>query len=115
MRIFPDPAVSVFRAIVALAGVALALSPGALPAQDYEAPLTPDGNPDLNGIWQALGTAHWNIEGHSAESGPVVEMGAIGAIPGGLGIVAGSEIPTRTGRSRRGTRTERTSSSWTRW
>ena len=93
MRIFPDPAVSVFRAIVALAGVALALSPGALPAQDYKAPLTPDGNPNLNGIWQALGTAHWNIEGHSAESGPVVEMGAIGAIPGGLGIVAGSEIP----------------------
>lgn len=62
-------------------------------AQEYQAPLTPDGNPNLNGIWQAVGTAHWNIEGHSAQSGPVVELGALGAIPGGLGIVAGGEIP----------------------
>ena len=62
-------------------------------AADYKAPRTPDGNPDLNGIWQALGSAHWNIEGHSAEMGPVVKMGALGAIPGGLGIVEGGEIP----------------------
>ena len=62
-------------------------------AADYKAPPTPDGNPDLNGIWQALGSAHWNIEGHSAEMGPVVKMGALGAIPGGLGIVEGGEIP----------------------
>ncbi len=71
----------------------LVAAPISMLAQDYEAPLTPDGNPNLNGIWQALGSAHWNLEGHSAESGPVVEMGAIGAIPGGLGIVEGGEIP----------------------
>ncbi len=70
-----------------------ALLPAVALSQQYEVPLTPDGNPDLNGIWQALGTAHWNLEGHSAEAGPVVEMGAIGAIPGGLGIVEGGEIP----------------------
>ena len=73
----------------------LALTAGASWAQEYEAALTPDGNPSLNGIWQALGTAHWNIEGHSAESGPVVEMGALGAIPGGLAIVEGGKIPYR--------------------
>lgn len=78
-----------------LAGLAavLALLPALCLAQAYEASLTPDGNPDLNGIWQALGTAHWNVEGHSAAAGPVVEMGALGAIPGGLGIVVGGEIP----------------------
>ncbi len=62
-------------------------------AADYKAPRTPDGNPDLNGIWQALGSAHWNIEGHSAEMGSIVKMGALGAVPGGLGIVEGGEIP----------------------
>ena len=77
----------------ALLALTLVLLPTAGLAQGYEAPLTPDGNPNLNGIWQALGTAHWNVEGHSAESGPVVEMGAVGAIPGGLGIVEGGEIP----------------------
>lgn len=78
-----------------LAGLAavLALLPALCLAQAYEAALTPDGNPDLNGIWQALGTAHWNVEGHSAAAGPVVELGALGAIPGGLGIVVGGEIP----------------------
>ena len=51
------------------------------------------GNPDFNGIWQALGTAHWNLETHSAAAGPIVAMGALGAIPGGLGVVVGGEIP----------------------
>lgn len=29
-----------------------------------------DGHPDLNGIWQALGTANWNLEDHPAGPGP---------------------------------------------
>ena len=62
-------------------------------AQDGRAERTPDGNPNLNGIWQAVGTAHWNLEGHAAEAGPVVNMGALGAIPAGLGVVEGGEIP----------------------
>jgi hypothetical protein len=59
----------------------------------YRAPRTPDGKPDLNGIWQALGTAHWDLEGHAARPGPLVAMGALGAIPAGLGVVEGGEIP----------------------
>lgn len=51
------------------------------------------GKPDLNGIWQALGTAHWDIEAHAARMGPVVKMGALGAVPAGLGVVEGGEIP----------------------
>ena len=57
------------------------------------APRTPDGNPDLNGIWQAIGSAHWDIEGHIARMGPVAELGALGAIPAGLGVVESGKIP----------------------
>ena len=28
------------------------------------------GKPNLNGIWQALNTANWNLEAHSAEKIP---------------------------------------------
>ena len=65
---------------------------GVATAQDKIA-RTPDGKPDLNGIWQAMGSAHWNLEPHNAEAGPVVAMGALGAIPGGLGVVEGGRIP----------------------
>ncbi|MDG2277015.1 MAG: hypothetical protein P8L31_03590 [Pseudomonadales bacterium] len=51
------------------------------------------GNPDLNGIWQALGTAHYDVEPHAARMGAVVAMGATGAIPAGLGVVVGGSIP----------------------
>ncbi|MDA1094377.1 MAG: hypothetical protein O3A25_14055 [Acidobacteria bacterium] len=61
--------------------------------QGYRAPRTADGKPDLNGIWQAVSSAHFDIEPHAARFGPVVEMAAHGALPGGLGIVEGGEIP----------------------
>ncbi len=74
---------------------ALLLPAAAASAQDtdYRAPRTHDDRPDLNGIWQALGTAHRDIEPHAARQGPVVEMAALGAIPGGLGVVEGGRIP----------------------
>jgi len=53
----------------------------------------PDGKPDLNGIWQALNTANWDLEEHAARTGLVVALGAIGAEPGGPGVVEGGEIP----------------------
>ncbi len=71
--------------------VAVILAAGQAPA--YKAPRTPDGKPNLNGIWQALNTANWNIEGGAAQPGPVVALGAVGAVPGGLGVVEGGEIP----------------------
>jgi hypothetical protein len=52
-----------------------------------------DGKPDLNGIWQALGTAHWNLQDHQARTGPVLELGAVMAIPAGVSVVEGNEIP----------------------
>ena len=62
-------------------------------AQNYRAPRTADNRPDLNGIWQAVGSAHYDIEGHAADFSPSLEMGALGGVPGGLGVVVGGEIP----------------------
>jgi hypothetical protein len=75
--------------LVVLAG---GLSLAASQAPAYRAPRTAEGTPNFNGIWQAANNAHWDIEAHSAAPGPVQELGAAGAIPGGLGVVDG-EIP----------------------
>jgi hypothetical protein len=74
-----------------LAACALAFT-GLAGAQEKLA-RTPDGKPDLNGIWQTMGSAHWNLEPHNAAAGPITAMGALGAIPGGLGVVEGGRIP----------------------
>jgi hypothetical protein len=44
----------------------------------YKAPQTWDNQPDLQGIWQALGPGYLNVEPHSATTG----------VPAGLGIVS---------------------------
>jgi len=62
-------------------------------AQTYRAPRTPDGKPSLNGIWQALNEANWDIEGHAAAPGRVIALGAADAVPPGLGVVEGGPLP----------------------
>jgi hypothetical protein len=65
-------------------------------AQERERPGRIAGKPNLNGIWQAMNTAHWNLEGHSAEQlEEFRELGAIAAIPAGQSVVAGGTIPYR--------------------
>ena len=78
-------------ATAVVAFVALFLT--AASAQNYRAPRTHDNRPDLNGIWQAVGSAHFDIEGHAADFSPSLEMGALGAVPAGLGVVVGGELP----------------------
>jgi hypothetical protein len=56
-------------------------------------PRMPGGKPNFTGLWEALGTAYWDIQDHSAHAGPLFQMGATGAEPAGQGIVEGGEIP----------------------
>jgi hypothetical protein len=62
-------------------------------ATEYRAPRTGDGRPDLNGIWQALDGPNWNVEAHAADFGTAPQLGAINAVPPGIGIVEGGPIP----------------------
>lgn len=66
-----------------------------VPAQTkaYKAPRDSYGHPNLNGIWQAMNAANWDIQGHNSGPGTVPIMGALGAEPPGIGIVEGDEIP----------------------
>jgi len=104
-----------FQSVLAGVGVAaatallgLAVTPvQGQQAQTYRAPRTPDGRPDLNGIWQALNEANYDIQMHMARPGmalrpgpygpvpakEVVALGAVGAVPPGVGVVEGNEIP----------------------
>ena len=81
---------------------------GVAKADDYKAPRGPDGiHPDLNGVWQAMVSANYDIEMHTAKHsmqlregpyGPLpaiktLYLGAVGAVPPGLGIVVGGKVP----------------------
>ena len=93
---------------VLLAGAVLAIA-GPLCGQNsaYRAPRAEGGKPDLNGVWQVLNEANYDLEGHSARPamalrpgpyGPVpaaqvLALGAVGAVPPSLGVVEGGEIP----------------------
>src|SRR2546428_7918733 len=84
----------------------------------YRASRTADGRPDLNGIWQAVNTANYDIQTHPARPAlaliaappragirglvratpadlaapPVRALGAVGGVPAGDGVVDGDEI-----------------------
>ncbi len=66
------------------------------------------GKPDFDGIWEANNTANWDLQTHAARpmvaqpgltpnsvvlAAPVVALGSLGWVPGGLGVVEGDEIP----------------------
>lgn len=46
-------------------------------------PRTPDGHPDLSGIWQVMNTAEWDIQDHQARPDA----------PAGQGVVEGDTLP----------------------
>jgi hypothetical protein len=71
----------------------LSATPVARAAEPYKAPRTAEGKADLNGVWQAVNTANWDLQEHAARTGLVVALGAVGAEPGGLGVVEGDDIP----------------------
>ncbi len=63
-------------------------------AQELERPDTIGDRPNLNGIWQAMNSANWNLEAHPAQAlDDFWAMGAIAAIPAGKSVVQGGTIP----------------------
>src|SRR5688572_7374811 len=44
---------------------------------------SPDGKPDLSGVWRVMNTAAWDLQDHSAQKG----------VPAGQGVVEGNDIP----------------------
>jgi hypothetical protein len=71
--------------------LAMTTSGGQTPAS--KAPRPASKQPNLNGTWQALNEANWNVEAHPAGPPALNSLGAIGASPPGLGVVEGGEIP----------------------
>ena len=67
-------------------------APAAAPAQGRgNAPARPAriaGRPNLNGIYQAINTANWNLEDHSAAATSFWQLGALFAIPAGQSVIA---------------------------
>ena len=99
--------ISTAAAVLAGIGV-LAAGPATAQSADFEPPRLSNGNPDLNGIWQALNAAHYDVEPHIARPAmqlrqgprsplpdvPVLRLGAVGAVPGSMGVIeGGGRIP----------------------
>jgi hypothetical protein len=119
--------VRVASAVAAIVAAAAGWGCGSTPTVDsgpgrgasYRAPRTADGKPDLNGIWQALNTANYDLQAHAARPAmsllparprtgvpglvratpvelpapDVRAFGAVGGVPAGEGVVVGGDIP----------------------
>src|ERR1700687_786519 len=84
---------SMIVTVEVVAILSLAMIPAAGQARAYRAPRTADGKPNLNGIWQAINEANWDIETHAAAPGLVTALGAAASVLPGPGIVEGGPIP----------------------
>ena len=94
-------------AVASVALLALLTIPITGQSQPPAAPSRIGGKPDLNGIWQALNEANYDLQAHMARpamalrggpygplpAAPVLALGAVGAVPPGPGVVEGDDIP----------------------
>jgi hypothetical protein len=81
------------RYLAMAAGLLMGILPAVGQTGSYKGPRTPDGKPNLNGIWQAMNTANWDLQAHAAQASLIVAAGAEFAEPGGISVVEGGEIP----------------------
>jgi hypothetical protein len=64
---------------------------GARAARAYSPPRTTFGQPDLQGIWQVVNTAAWDIQDHTGQLFPGLPTRF--SVPAGQGVVEGNAIP----------------------
>ena len=78
-----------------------------------EIPRLANGKPDLNGVWQVMNRANYGLLARPAsaamvlQQGPfgpvpdeaVIRLGAVGAVPAGVGVVDGNVIPYLPGKA----------------
>ena len=82
-----------YRATISFALFAASVATSATAQVAYNAPrLAGTDHPNLNGLWQSVTEANWDIQAHAAQPGPP-QFGALYAEPAGPGIVEGNEIP----------------------
>jgi hypothetical protein len=82
------------RVVAGIIAIAVASLPLQVSAQERERPERINGHPNLNGVWQAMGSAHWNLEAHSAEALDAFwKLGSLASIPAGRSVVVGGSIP----------------------
>jgi hypothetical protein len=81
-------------AIASMAGCAQQTGPGEASDDVFE-PERIAGQPNINGIWQAMNSANWNLEAHSAEKlDEFWALGSLAAIPAGTSVIDGDgKIP----------------------
>ena len=87
---------SVALALAAIAAVTAAwVMPGNAQQTKANNPAKIAGHPNMNGVWQAINSAHWNLEDHSASGlSQFWQLGAIAAIPAGQTVIDGDgKIP----------------------
>ena len=67
---------------------------GCTPATSIKTTGRINGHPNINGIWQAMNTANWNVEGGSAKAVEKFwQLGALFAVPPGQSVVEGGKLP----------------------
>jgi hypothetical protein len=107
---------SIFASALAAAAVSAVISLSVTRSEGQAArpARTTSGQPNFNGVWQALNEANWDLQAHEARAGmvtqkgvydyeyakvpaaPVVALGAAAGVPGSLGVVQGDgQIPYR--------------------
>src|SRR5438132_4513225 len=114
MRSWLNGSIVATALVAAVVGAVISLSVTRSAGQTVRPVRTPTGQPNFNGVWQALNEANWDLQAHEARAGmvtqkgvydyeyarvpaaPVVALGAAAGVPGSLGVVQGDgQIPYR--------------------